>query len=243
MATEKLPIKIIRMDVDNDASVSEAVARVFAEAGRVDVLVNNAGVQGSGAIEEIPIAEFRRVMETNYFGVLRCIQAVLPEMRKRRDGHIVNVSTIGGRITGLSQGPYCGSKFALEAVSEILAGEVKAFGIRVAIVGPGVTETLIFDKRRNVPSNSPYSQERCMNAIFDAGRKAQTPASVVADKIVEIVQSKTWTLRHPTGPDAEGFLQYRASISDEDWVNFHAIKSDKEFATIVKQTFGMDLDL
>ena len=158
-AAEKLRIKILTMDVDNDASVSRAVGEVLADVGRVDVLVNNAGVQGSGPIEETPLAEFRRVMETNYFGVLRCIQAVLPGMRKQRDGHIVNVSTIGGRIAGLSQGPYCGSKFALEAVSEILAGEVKAFDIRVAIIEPGVTETPIFAKRRSVSTNSPYPQE------------------------------------------------------------------------------------
>jgi len=242
-AKEKLPIKILTMDVDNDASVSKAVAQILTKAGRIDVLVNNAGVQGSGPVEEIPLAEFRRVMETNYFGVLRCIQAILPSMREQRDGHIINVSTIGGRITGFSQGPYCGSKFALEAVSEILAGEVKAFGIRIAIIEPGVTETPIFGKRRNISSNSLYPQERRMNAIFDAGRKLQVPPSIVADKIVEIVQSKTWKLRHPTGPDAEPFLQYRASISDEEWVNLHAMESDKEFAAVVKQTFGMDLDL
>jgi NAD(P)-dependent dehydrogenase (short-subunit alcohol dehydrogenase family) len=242
-AAEKLPITILPMDVDDDASVSRAITQILAKAGRIDVLVNNAGVQGSGPVEEVPLAEFRRVMETNYFGVLRCIQAVLPGMRKQGDGHIVNVSTIGGRITGLSQGPYCGSKFALEAVSEILAGEVKGFGIRVAIVEPGVTETPIFDKRRSISANSPYRQERRMNAIFDAGRKFQVPPSLVADKIVEIVQSKTWKLRHPTGPDAEPFLQYRASISDEEWVNLHAIESDQEFAARIKQTFGMDLDL
>jgi NAD(P)-dependent dehydrogenase (short-subunit alcohol dehydrogenase family) len=128
-------------------------------------------------------------------------------------------------------------------VSEILAGEVKALGIRVAIVEPGVTETPIFAKRRSVSTNSPYPQERRMNAIFDAGRKLQIPPSVVADKIVEIVQSKTWKLRHLTGSDAEPYLQYRASITDEEWVNLHAIESDQEFAAIVKQTFGMDLDL
>jgi NAD(P)-dependent dehydrogenase (short-subunit alcohol dehydrogenase family) len=240
---EKLPITVLPMDVDDDASVSRAITQILAKAGRIDVLVNNAGVQGSGPVEEVPLAEFRRVMETNYFGVLRCIQAVLPEMRKQGDGHIVNVSTIGGRITGLSQGPYCGSKFALEAVSEILAGEVKGFGIRVAIVEPGVTETPIFDKRRSISANSPYRQERRMNAIFDAGRKFQVPPSLVADKIVEIVQSKTWKLRHPTGPDAEPFLQYRASISDEEWVNLHAIESDQEFAARIKRDFGLELDL
>jgi NAD(P)-dependent dehydrogenase (short-subunit alcohol dehydrogenase family) len=242
-AAEKLPITILPVDVDDDASVSRAITQILAKAGRIDVLVNNAGVQGSGPVEEVPLAEFRRVMETNYFGVLRCIQAVLPGMRKQGDGHIVNVSTIGGRITGLSQGPYCGSKFALEAVSEILAGEVKSFGIRVAIVEPGVTETPIFDKRRSISANSPYRQERRMNAIFDAGRKFQVPPSLVADKIVEIVQSKTWKLRHPTGPDAEPFLQYRASISDEEWVNLHAIESDQEFAARIKRDFGLELDL
>ncbi len=242
-AAEKLPVKILPMDVDDDASVSKAVAEVLAEAGRIDVLVNNAGVQGSGAVEEIPLAEFRRVMETNFFGSIRCIQAVLPGMREQRDGHIINVSTIGGRITGLSQGPYCASKFALEAVSEILAGEVKVFGIRVAIIEPGVTTTEIFDKRRAVPKNSPYRQERRMNAMFDALRKQRIPTSVVADKIVEIVQTRTWKLRHPTGPDAEPFLNYRASISDEEWVDLHAIESDEEFAAVAKRTFGLDLEL
>jgi hypothetical protein len=80
-----------------------------------------------------------------------------------------------------------------------------------------------------------------MNAIFDAGRKNQIPPSMVADKIVEIVQSKTWKLRHPIGPDAEPFLQYRASITDEEWVNLHSVESDQEFAAIIKRTFGMDL--
>ena len=242
-AAEKLPIQILAMDVDEDTSVGHTIGEILSYAGRIDVLVNNAGIQGSGPIEEVPLAEFRRVMETNYFGVLRCIQAALPGMRQQGSGHIVNVSTVGGRITGLSQGPYCGSKFALEAVSEILAGEVKRFGIRVAIVEPGVTETPIFDKRRSIPANSPYRQERRMNAIFNAGLKHQIPPSLVADKIVEIVQSKTWKLRHPTGPDAEPFLKYRASVSDEDWVSLHAIESDQEFAAIIKRDFGLELEL
>jgi NAD(P)-dependent dehydrogenase (short-subunit alcohol dehydrogenase family) len=131
----------------------------------------------------------------------------------------------------------------LEAVSEILAGEVKAFGIRVAIIEPGVTTTQIFDKRRTIPKNSLYRQERRMNAMFDALRKQQIPPSVVSNKIVEIVQTRTWKLRHPTGPDAEPFLQYRASISDEEWVDLHAIESDEEFAAVAKRIFGLDVDL
>jgi NAD(P)-dependent dehydrogenase (short-subunit alcohol dehydrogenase family) len=242
-AGEKLPIEILPMDVDDDASVSKAIGQILADTGRIDVLVNNAGVQGSGPIEEIPLAEFRRVMETNYFGVIRCIQAALPSMRKHGDGHIVNVSTVGGRIAGLSQGPYCASKFALEALSEILAGEVKTFGIRVAIIEPGVTITPIFEKRRVIPKTSLYKQERRMNAMFDALQKLQIPPSVVADKIVEIVQTKTWKLRHPTGQDSEPVLQYRASKSDEEWINLHAMESDAEFAAIVKRDMGLDLEL
>ena len=90
-AKERLPIKVLPMDVDNDASVGKAVAGVLAESGRIDVLVNNAGIAVTGPVEELPLAEFRRVMETNYFGALRCIQAVVRGMRERRSGHIINV--------------------------------------------------------------------------------------------------------------------------------------------------------
>jgi len=241
--SEKLPIKILTMDVDDDRSVSSAFQKILAEAGRIDVLVNNAGIHAQGATEELPLAEFRRVMETNYFGVLRCIQAVLPSMRSQASGYIVNVSTVGGRITGLSQGPYSGSKFALEAISEILAGEVKRFGIHVAIVEPGGFVTPIFGKMRAVPKNTLYPQERRMNAIYAALVKMGQPPSMLAERIVKIVRSGTWQLRHPVGADAEGFLKYRASISDEHWVDLHAIATDEEFAAAAKREFGLELDL
>jgi NAD(P)-dependent dehydrogenase (short-subunit alcohol dehydrogenase family) len=93
--SEKLPIEILAMDVDDDRSVSNTIAKVLTEAGRIDALINNAGIHTSGAIEEVPLADFRRVMETNYFGVLRCIQAVLPAMREQGSGHIVNISSVG----------------------------------------------------------------------------------------------------------------------------------------------------
>jgi NAD(P)-dependent dehydrogenase (short-subunit alcohol dehydrogenase family) len=240
---QNLPIKIVAMDVDDDQSVSGGFAKILPQAGRIDVLVNNAGIHAQGATEELPLAEFRRVMETNYFGALRCIQAVLPGMRGQRGGHIVNVSTVGGRITGLSQGPYSGSKFVLEAITEILAGEVKRFGIHVAIVEPGGFVTPIFGKMRTVPKNTLYPQERRMNAIYAALVKMGQPPSAVADRIVEIVRSSTWQLRHPVGADAEGFLKYRASISDEHWVDLHAIATDEEFVAAAKREFGLELEL
>jgi NAD(P)-dependent dehydrogenase (short-subunit alcohol dehydrogenase family) len=240
---EKLPIKIVTMDVNDDRSVSGAFSKILAEARSIDVLVNNAGIHAQGATEELPLSEFRRVMETNYFGTLRCLQAVLPGMRKQGSGHIVNVSTVGGRMCGLSQGPYSGSKYALEAISEVLAGEVKAFGIHVTIVEPGVFVTPIFGKMRDLPKNTLYPQERRMNAIYAASLKMGQAASVAAARIVEIVQSGTWQLRHPLGPDAEGLLKYRASITDEHWVDLHAIATDQEFAAAMKREVGMDLDL
>src|SRR5262249_4762491 len=131
---EALPIVILPLDVDDDGSVQGAVARVLVERGRIDVLVNNAGITPLGPIEERPLTEFRQTMETNFFGALRCIQAVLPHMRGQRSGCIVNVTSLAGRVAQAAQGPYTASKFALEAVSEGLAQEGKAYNIRVAIV-------------------------------------------------------------------------------------------------------------
>ena len=120
--------------------------RRWRRAGRIDVLVNNAGVAVHGSVEELPLSEFRRVMETNFFGALRCIQAVVPGMRERRHGCIVNVTSVAGRFSAAPQAPYSSSKWALEAASEALAQEVKPFGVRVAIVEPGVIATPIFGK-------------------------------------------------------------------------------------------------
>src|SRR5205807_870819 len=112
------------MDVDSDASVHDAIAGIEAEYGPVDVLVNNAGLEGAGSIEEFPFAKFRAIMETNYFGSLRCIQAVLSGMRQRQSGCIVNVTSVAGRLASAPLTPYMASKWALEALSEGLAGEM-----------------------------------------------------------------------------------------------------------------------
>ena len=242
-AKERLPIKVLPMDVDNDASVGKAVAEVLAESGWIDVLVNNAGIAVTGPVEELPLAEFRREMETNYFGALRCIQAVVRGMRERRSGHIINVSSIQGRISIPSYAAYAASKWALEAASEALAQEAKSFGIKVSIVEPGMIATPVWDKRREVPANTRYRQERRIQALVNALLKQPVTPFVVADKIVEIVQSKTWKLRHTVGPDAEPTLQYRASMTDEQWVDLQSVESDQEWLAIVKRDFGVDVDL
>jgi NAD(P)-dependent dehydrogenase (short-subunit alcohol dehydrogenase family) len=242
-AKERLPLKVLPMDVDNDALVGKTVAGVLAESGRIDVLVNNAGIAVTGPVEELPLAEFRRVMETNYFGALRCIQAVVRGMRERRSGHIINVSSIQGRISIPSYAAYAASKWALEAASEALAQETKSFGIKVSIVEPGMIATPVWDKRRDIPANTHYRQERRIQALVNALLKQPVSAFVVADKIVEIVQSKTWKLRHTVGPDAEPTLQYRASMSDEQWVYMQSVESDQEWLAIVKRDLGVAVDL
>lgn len=242
-AKEGLPLRILSMDVDDDASVGKAVAEVVAGSGPIDVLVNNAGISVTGPVEELPLAEFRRVMETNYFGALRCIQAVVPSMRERRNGHIINISSIQGRLSVPSYAAYAASKWALEAASEALAQEVKCFGIKVSIVEPGMIVTPIWDKRREVPADTRYRQERRIHALTNASLKQPVSPLVVADKIVEIVQSKTWKLRHTVGPDAEPLLQYRASMTDEQWVDLQSVESDQEWLAIVKREFGLDVDL
>lgn len=135
---EKLPLTVITMDVDYD----ESVAAVFADVGGdVDVLVNNAGIFSINAVEDETVEQFQQVMNTNYFGVVRCIKQILPAMRERRSGCIINVSSIAGRIVLPASGAYAASKFALEALSESLAQEIRGHGIRVALVEPGIIDT------------------------------------------------------------------------------------------------------
>jgi NAD(P)-dependent dehydrogenase (short-subunit alcohol dehydrogenase family) len=242
-AAEKLPITVTQIDVDSDESVRNAIGAVLGARGAIDVLVNNAGIPGGGPVEEAEIAIFRRVMETNFFGVLRCTQAVLPGMRRQRSGHIVNISSVAGRFSMSPQAAYSASKWALEAMSEALAQEVRPFGIRVALVEPGVIATAIFGKVRQRQWSSYYPQSRRMMALFQSSLQNPTPPSVVADKIVEIVNSRDATLRHPVGPDAKGFLEWRASMTDEQWIAWGGVESDEEWAANVKRDFGMDVQL
>ena len=241
-AAEGLAITVFTMDVDEDESVSEGVAEVVAAMGPIDVLVNNAGLERNGAIEELPLADFRAVMETNYFGVIRAIQAVLPAMRERRTGCIVNVSSVSGRFAVSPLAPYNASKFALEALSECLAQEVKPFGVRVRIIEPGIIDTSMSRAICVARPASPYPQQRRNAILFAAALQQPTPATVVADTIVSAVKSDTWTLRHLAGPDAAPFLGWRQSMSDEQWIEFGAL-DDEAWLARVKADFGMDLKL
>ncbi len=238
-AQERLPITVSAMDVDADASVSEVIERIAKDTGPIDILVNNAGIERTGSVEELPLAAFRAVMETNYFGVIRCIKAVLPTMRRRRTGCIINVASIAGRLASAPFAPYTASKFALEALSESLAQEVKQFNVRVAIIEPGIIDTPMSRHVGIADAPSPYPHQRRNAALFTASLKNPTPASLVADTILEVATSGTWQLRHPVGPDARPFLEWRQAMSDEVWIDWGALDDDSWYDR-VKADFGID---
>lgn len=225
-AQEKLPITVSALDVDSDQSVRDGIARIRSDHGPIDVLVNNAGIERVGSIEELPLAEFRAAMETNYFGALRSIQAVLAEMRQRRSGTIVNVTSVAGRLSNPPLAAYNASKWALEALSEALAIEMKPFSVRVAIVEPGIIDTAMARRLENEAEDSPYPHRARFAVLFANSLRTPAPPSLVAEKIVQIVESGTWQLRHPAGPDAQPLLAWRQGMTDEQWVEFHA--SDDE---------------
>ncbi len=239
ISEESLNISLSAMDVNSDESVSRCMEAILKENGQVDVLVNNAGIEVHGSVEELEMADFKSVMETNYFGVLRCIKKILPLMRTQRSGCIINISSVAGRVSNSPLGAYMASKFALEAISETLAGEVKPFNIHVAIVEPGIIDT---DMARSISygGNSIYPAVNRFGGLFVESLKSPRPSTMVSDKILEIAESGTWILRHPVGPDAKPFIDWRASMSDEQWVD-HNAASDEEWYAATERDFGMDL--
>ncbi len=141
---------MVMMDVENDESVQNCVDGVLAKAGRIDAVVNNAGISIMGSVEDTSIEEAKAQLETNFFGVLRVCRATLPILRKQGGGHIVNISSLGGLIGLPFSGLYSASKFALEGVSESLRMECRQFGVRVVLVEPGDFRTNITARRRTV---------------------------------------------------------------------------------------------
>jgi NAD(P)-dependent dehydrogenase (short-subunit alcohol dehydrogenase family) len=237
---ERLPVTMLTLDVNDDASVNQAFAKALAEHGHIDVLVNNAGIGQPGSVEETPLDVFRRIMETNYFGALRCIKAVLPGMLARRTGCIINISSVVGRIALSPQAPYAASKHALEALSECLAQEVRAFNIRVALVEPGPIATPIVGKISPGLPKSAFPQGRRLAALFAALMKQPTSAYVVGDQIRQIIESGSWRLRYQVGHTR--ILQWRAKTNDEEWISVFS-GGDNEFAAAVKRELGVDLAL
>lgn len=238
---ESLSVSVTALDVDSDESVKRCIEAILAENGSIDVLVNNAGIERHGSVEELSMVDFKDVMETNFFGVLRCTKALLPLMRKNRNGCIINIASIAGKIANTPLGAYAASKFALEALSEALAQEVKPFNIRVAIIEPGIINTQMANNI-SISDDCIYPQTKRFAGLFAASLKTPTHPTMVADKIVEIAESNSWQLRYPVGPDAMPFLQWRASMTDEEYVDWNAA-TDEDYYNAVQNTFGLNARL
>jgi len=211
----------------------------------VDVLVNNAGIGGASPLELTPEAEHKQMFETNYFGAVRCIQAVLPSMRERGSGCIVNITSAVGLQATPNQIAYSASKWALECLGEALAHEVYRFGVRVVNVEPGVIMTNIFEnsaEQTRYEKTSPYQPIMRRNGkVFAAGFKRGVPPERVAEAILQAIESDEYQLRWPVGPDAEGLLAARHRVSSEEWVRMGDNLSDEEYNAKFAEYFGVDL--
>ncbi len=171
-----------------------------------------------GPVESVPIAEVRSMFETNYFGLVRMVQAVVPGMRQRGAGVVVNVSSVAGRVAAPFSGFYAGSKFAVEALSEAMHYELAHFGIRVVIIEPGIIETSFGDNNRHVGDQTPPYDElsrqwEASSARLGGGEPAPGP-ELVAGVVADAVEADAWPLRTPVGADAEMIVATRAALDD-----------------------------
>jgi len=240
----KLALEVIELDVTSDDSVARAFATVAAE-GAVDVLVNNAGIGGATPLELTPQDEHRAMFETNYFGAIRCIQAVLRPMRERRRGAIVNVTSIAGLVSIPNQVPYSASKWALECAGEALAHEMARFGVRVVHVEPGVVQTHIFENSAEATryeKTSPYQPIMRRNGKFySAGFRDPAHPEQVAEAILESIRAEPYRFRWLVGKDAVGMCGGRRKISDEAWIGMGADLTDQEYNQRFYDYFGIRL--
>ena len=202
-------VDVVSLDVTDDRSVREAVARVEAAAGAIDVLVNNAGIAVAGLFEDLDVPELREQLETNVIGIVRTTQSVLPAMRARRSGRIINVSSAGGKLPTPMLSGYCGTKAAVDALSEALRIETKPFGISVSVVAPGTFKTAIFAQNRRVArrASDPESPFFDRNQRLERGvarmlaQNHQNPQDV-ADAVVRAATDRRPSRYYRVGIDA-----------------------------------------
>jgi NAD(P)-dependent dehydrogenase (short-subunit alcohol dehydrogenase family) len=206
----QVDVEIAQLDVTDESSIASAVAGIVERHGTVDVLVNNAGVGSRGAVETMSMTSAQQLMDTNFWGPIRCIRAVLPAMRSQGSGVIINVSSLASRVPGTAYtSMYGASKSALNAVSEALATEVEPFGIRVVSIEPGFFETAISDNNldRDRDFEGPYAQdEEWIRSFFDAGVGGGASPTIVADAIIGAATDPSTPLHTPVGEDADMYL-------------------------------------
>jgi NAD(P)-dependent dehydrogenase (short-subunit alcohol dehydrogenase family) len=229
---EKLPLQATELDVDNDKSVTNAIDTIVDERKRIDVLVNNAGYALGGALEETSMDEIKSQFETNFFGAVRVIQAVLPIMRKQKTGKIVNITSVLGRIAIPLSSPYHGSKFAFEGLSESIQYELEPFGIKIILIEPGAVGSNFWKNIKIAKSssntNSPYAQFTIQTMkAFNGLQQNAMNISEVTKTILDAVRSDNPQLRYLVGEDATKAIEAKKNMSD------------KEFGDLIKKQFGM----
>ena len=220
---DNLSLEVLQLDVTDDKSVADAVARIGNRHERIDVLVNNAGYEHHGAVEELSMEEIRAQFETNFFGAVRVMKAVLPMMRKQRSGTIVNVSSIGGLIGVPLNSAYVGSKFALEGFSESMKYELEGFGIKVILIEPGAVKTNYLDNAKQAQKamnpDSPYAEfsKKMSAGVKERFKEASSSSPYqVAQVILSAIKSEKPNTRYLVGNDAIAIKERRKNSSDSE---------------------------
>lgn len=209
---KNLPLQSLEMDVTDDASVDRAIGIIHEEAGPIDILINNAGIAFAAVIEEIRLEDFRRQFETNFFGMVRVTQRVLPEMRERRRGRVINMSSVAGKMSSPVLGPYSSSKFAVESMSDALRMELLPFGVHVILIEPGFIRSDMERAAQELSSRyiagaekSPYAavysgfQRGWANLTKDSKAKPEDCARV----ILGAIRAETPRARYPVTREAK----------------------------------------
>jgi NAD(P)-dependent dehydrogenase (short-subunit alcohol dehydrogenase family) len=199
------PVAMLVADVTDDHSVEQAVAAVLEREGRLDIVVNNAGMGIAGPVENTSTEEAKRQLEVNFFGAFRVCRAVLPALRSQRSGYIVNIGSIGGLIAIPYQAMYSASKFALEGLSESLRMEVRPFGVKVVIIEPGDHKTAITENRTEMSGGTDAYSKSFQAALARTSHDEQSGPGPeqVARLLARIVNTRNPRLRYTIGPAAQ----------------------------------------
>ncbi len=230
----------LTLDVTSEESVTRAVSDVISSEGRIDVLINNAGVGYNAVAEDIDIAVAKEVFEVNYWGIIRMIKAAVPHMREAGSGHVVNVSSVAGRIAAIGQSVYSSSKWAVESLSEGLAQELAPHGLDVSIIEPGVTRTAILPKNEGHPSPTAYETAyRRMFGFYAAGIAAGAQPSEVAEVILEALTTDEPRLRWTAAWGGHELPAGRAAMTDEEWVDLARSATDEQYSARFAELFGL----
>lgn len=219
---ENLKIEVLELDVNKDETIRNCVNQILKEKNRIDVLVNNAGYGLFGCLEDISMEELKTQFETNFFGVVRMLQAVLPVMRKQKSGIVINVSSVAGRIGFPVSPAYISSKFALEGLSESLRYELMPFGIKVVIIEPGVIKTNFMSSVKRAAKTDSVYKEITNKVISGITMMAGmgTPAEEVAKTIMKAIRSENPLPRYSVGNDAAMFLEAKKMKTDQEFENY-----------------------